>query len=106
MKENIKTCLIIGYKLLIFVLFDCILCGFYHYYSIILRAEKEFKYISKLSLIISVFFKVILAYLFNKEIGIYGIWTSFIISDAIMDKLLNNRINAIKGDLHHIINIK
>lgn len=48
-----KESLIIGYKLLIFVLIDCSLTGFYHYYSSILRAMKEFKFISKTSLFIS-----------------------------------------------------
>ena len=61
-----KESLIIGYKLLLFVILDCILSGFYHYYSSILRAMKEFKYISKLSLFISGGLRLVLAYLLSK----------------------------------------
>lgn len=88
-----KESLVIGYKLLIFVLIDCILTGFYHYYSSILRAMKEFKYISKLSLFINGFFRLILAFLLSRICGIYGIWICFIVSDSIMNILLNKRIN-------------
>ena len=65
-----KESLIIGYKLLLFVILDCILSGFYHYYSSILRAMKEFKYISKLSLFISGGLRLVLAYLLSKICGI------------------------------------
>lgn len=91
-----KESLIIGYKLTVFVLIDCILSGFYHYYSSILRAMKEFKYISKLSLLISGFLKLILAFVLSKIVGIYGIWICFITSDFIMNILLNRRINKIR----------
>lgn len=87
--------LIIGYRLLIFVLLDCILSGFYHYYSSILRAMKEFKYISKLSLFISGFLRIILAFILSRICGIYGVWICFIISDSIMNILLNKRINNV-----------
>ena len=87
-----KESLIIGYKLLLFVILDCILSGFYHYYSSILRAMKEFKYISKLSLCISGGLRLILAYLLSKICGIYGVWICFIISDLIMNILLNKKI--------------
>jgi putative MATE family efflux protein len=90
-----KESLVIGYKLLIFVLLDCILSGSYHYYSSILRAMKEFKYISKLSLFISGFLRLILAFVLSKIYGIYGVWICFIISDFIMNTLLNKRINKI-----------
>lgn len=90
-----KESLVIGYKLLIFVLLDCILSGSYHYYSSILRAMKEFKYISKLSLFISGFLRLILAFVLSKIYGIYGVWICFIISDYIMNTLLNKRINKI-----------
>lgn len=88
-----KESLIIGYKLLIFVLLDCILSGFYHYYSSILRAMKEFQYISKLSLFISGGLRLALAYMLSKLYGIYGVWICFIISDFTMNILLNKRIN-------------
>ena len=88
-----KESLIIGYKLIIFVILDCILNGLYHYYSSILRAMKEFKYISKLSLFISGGFKVIFAYLLSKIFDIYGVWACFIISDFIMNILLNRKIS-------------
>lgn len=88
-----KESLAIGYKLLIFVLLDCILSGFYHYYSSILRAMKQFKYISKLSLFISGFFRLILTFLLSRICGIYGVWICFIVSDSIMNILLNKRIN-------------
>ena len=91
-----KESLIIGYKLLLFVILDCILCGFYHYYSSILRAMKEFKYISKLSLCISGGLRLILAYLLSKICGIYGVWICFIISDLIMNILLNKKITQIR----------
>ncbi len=91
-----KESLIIGYKLLLFVILDCILSGFYHYYSSILRAMKEFKYISKLSLCISGGLKLILAYLLSKICGIYGVWICFIISDLIMNILLNKKITQIR----------
>ena len=87
-----KESLIIGYKLLLFVILDCILSGFYHYYSSILRAMKEFKYISKLSLFISGGLRLVLAYLLSKICGIYGVWICFIISDSIMNILLNKKI--------------
>ncbi len=87
-----KESLIIGYKLLLFVILDCILSGFYHHYSSILRAMKEFKYISKLSLCISGGLRLILAYLLSKICGIYGVWICFIISDLIMNILLNKKI--------------
>lgn len=87
-----KESLVIGYKLLIFVLLDCILSGFYHYYSSILRAMKEFKYTSKLSLFISGFLRLILAFVLSRVYGIYGVWICFIISDFIMNTLLNKRI--------------
>lgn len=88
-----KESLEIGYKLLIFVLLDCILSGFYHYHSSILRAMKEFKYISKLSLIISGFLRLVLAFLLSKLCGIYGVWICYVVSDSIMNILLNKRIN-------------
>ena len=91
-----KESLIIGYKLLLFVILDCILSGFYHYYSSILRAMKEFKYISKLSLCISGGLRLILAYLLSKICGIYGVWICFIISDLIMNILLNKKITQIR----------
>ena len=91
-----KESLIIGYKLLLFVILDCILSGFYHYYSSILRAMKEFKYISKLSLCISGGLRLILAYLLSKICGIYGVWICFIISDIIMNILLNKKITQIR----------
>ena len=84
-----KESLLIGYKLLIFVLIDCILTGFYHYYSSILRAMKEFKYISKLSFFISVWLKLTLAYILSKVCGIYGIWICFLITDSIMNVFLD-----------------
>ena len=87
-----KESLIIGYKLLLFVILDCILSGFYHYYSSILRAMKEFKYISKVSLFISGGLRLVLAYLLSKICGIYGVWICFIISDSIMNILLNKKI--------------
>ena len=92
-----KESLTIGYKLVIFVLLDCILSGFYHYYSSILRAMKEFKYISKLSLFISGGLKLILAYLLSKTCGIYGVWICFIISDFITNLLLHKKITAIRS---------
>ena len=88
-----KESLIIGYKLLIFVLLDCLLSGFYYYYSSILRAMKEFKYISRLSLFTSGFLRLVLAFLLSKMCGIYGVWICFIISDIITNILLNIRIN-------------
>lgn len=91
-----KESLIIGYKLLLFVILDCILSGFYHYYSSILRAMKEFKYISKLSLCISGGLRLVLAYLLSKICGIYGVWISFIISDLIMNILLNKKITEVR----------
>ncbi len=91
-----KESLIIGYKLLLFVILDCILSGFYHYYSSILRAMKEFKYISKLSLCIGGGLRLILAYLLSKICGIYGVWICFIISDLIMNILLNKKITQIR----------
>lgn len=91
-----KESLIIGYKLLIFVILDCILMGFYHYYTSILRAMKEFKYISKLSLFISGGLRLILAYLLSKICGIYGVWICYIISDFIMNMLLNKKITEIQ----------
>lgn len=91
-----KESLIIGYKLLLFVILNCILSGFYHYYSSILRAMKEFKYISKLSLCISGGLRLILAYLLSKICGIYGVWICFIISDLIMNILLNKKITQIR----------
>ena len=91
-----KESLIIGYKLLIFVILDCILMGFYHYYTSILRAMKEFKYISKLSLFISGGLRLVLAYLLSKICGIYGVWISFIISDLIMNILLNKKITEVR----------
>ena len=91
-----KESLIIGYKLLLFVILDCILMGFYHYYTSILRAMKEFKYISKLSLCISGGLRLILAYLLSKICGIYGVWICFIISDLIMNILLNKKITQIR----------
>ena len=91
-----KESLIIGYKLLLFVILDCILSGFYHYYSSILRAMKEFKYISKLSLCISGGLRLILAYLLSKICAIYGVWICFIISDLIMNILLNKKITQIR----------
>ena len=91
-----KESLIIGYKLLLFVILDCILSGFYHYYSSILRAMKEFKYISKLSLCISGGLRLVLAYLLSKICGIYGVWICFIISDLIMNILLNKKITQIR----------
>lgn len=87
-----KESLIIGYKLLLFVILDCILSGSYYYYSSILRAMKEFKYISKLSLFISGGLRLILACLLSKICGIYGVWICFIISDLIMNILLNKKI--------------
>lgn len=87
-----KQSLLIGYKLLVFVLLDCILSGFYHYYSSILRAMKEFRYISKLSLFISGGLRIILAFILSKICGIYGVWICFIISDFIMNLLLNKKI--------------
>ena len=91
-----KESLIIGYKLLLFVILDCILIGFYHYYSSILRAMKEFKYISKLSLFISGGLRLVLAYLLSKMCGIYGVWICFIISDLIMNILLNKKIEEVQ----------
>ena len=91
-----KESLIIAYKLLIFVILDCILMGFYHYYTSILRAMKEFKYISKLSLFISGVLRLILAYLLSKVCGIYGVWICYIISDFIMNMLLNKKITEIQ----------
>lgn len=90
-----KESLVIGYKLLIFVLLDCILSGFYHYYSSILRAMKEFQYISKLSLFISGGLRLALAFILSRICGIYGVWICFIISDSIMNILLNRRINNV-----------
>ena len=92
-----KESLIIGYKLLLFVILDCILSGFYHYYSSILRAMKEFKYISKLSLCISGGLRLVLAYLLSKICGIYGVWICFIISDLIMNILLNKKITEVRS---------
>lgn len=91
-----KESLTIGYKLLLFVLVDCVLSGFYHYYSSILRAMKEFKYISKLSLFISGFLRLVVAFLLSRICGIYGVWICFIVSDSIMNILLNKRINKVK----------
>lgn len=91
-----KESLTIGYKLLIFVLIDCILSGFYHYYSSMLRAMKEFKYISKLSLLISGFLRLVIAFLLSRICGIYGVWICFIVSDSIMNILLNKRINRVQ----------
>ena len=91
-----KESLIIGYKLLLFVIVDCVLSGFYHYYSSILRAMKEFKYISKLSLFISGGLKLVLAYLLSKICGIYGVWICFIISDLTMNMLLNKKIDKLQ----------
>ncbi len=91
-----KESLIIGYKLLLFVILDCILSGFYHYYSSILRAMKEFKYISKLSLFISGGLRLVLAYLLSKMCGICGVWICFIISDLIMNILLNKKIEEVQ----------
>ncbi len=90
-----KESLIIGYKLLIFVLLDCILSGFYNYYSSILRAMKEFKYISKLSLYISGFLKVVIAFGLSRVCGIYGIWICYIFTDLIMNVLLNKKIDTV-----------
>jgi len=90
-----KESLMIGYNLLIFVLLDCILSGFYHYYSSILRAMKEFKYISKLSLFVSGFLRLALAFLLSTTCEIYGVWICFIISDSIMNILLCKRKNKI-----------
>lgn len=86
-----RESLIVGYKLLVFVLIDCVLSGFYHYYSSILRAMKEFKYISKLSLIVNGFVKLCLAFVLSKICGIYGVWICFVLSDFIMNILLNKR---------------
>ena len=91
-----KESLIIGYKLLIFVLIDCSLTGFYHYYSSILRAMKEFKFISKTSLFISWFLRLILAFLLSRICGIYGVWVCFVISDSVMNILLNKRLTKIQ----------
>lgn len=91
-----KESLMIGYKLLLFVIIDCILSGFYHYYSSILRAMKEFKYISKLSLFISGGLRLVLAYLLSKICGIYGVWICFVISDLIMNMLLNKKITEVQ----------
>lgn len=91
-----KESLIIGYKLLLFVLIDCILTGFYHYYSSMLRAMKEFKFISKISLFISGFLRVTLAFLLSRICGIYGVWICYIVSDSIMNILLNKRKAHIK----------
>lgn len=91
-----KESLIIGYKLLLFVILDCILSGFYHYYSSILRAMKEFKYISKLSLFISGGLRLVLVYLLSKICGIYGVWICFVISDLIMNILLNKKITEVQ----------
>ena len=88
-----KESLLIGYRLLIFVLVDCVLCGFYHFYSSKLRAMKEFQYISKLSLFISGWLRLILAYMLSKICGIYGVWICFIISDLTLNILLGKRIN-------------
>ncbi len=85
---------IVGYKLLIFVLIDCILSGFYHHYSSILRAMKEFKYISKLSLLINVILKLTLAFALSRLCGIYGVWICFIISDYIMNTFLYKKIDS------------
>lgn len=92
-----KESLIIGYKLLLFVVLDCILSGFYHYYSSILRAMKEFKYISKLSLFISGGLRLVLAYLLSKIFGIYGVWICFVVSDLIMNILLNKKISEMQS---------
>lgn len=86
-----KGSLTIGYKLVIFVIIDCILNGFFHYYSSVLRAMKEFKFISKLSFFINGILKVTLAILLSKLWGIYGIWLCFIISDSITNLLLNKK---------------
>jgi putative MATE family efflux protein len=93
-----KESLAIGYNLSIFVLIDCLLSGFYNYYSSILRAMKKFKYISFLSLIISGFLKLILAYTLSKFYGIYGVWICFIISDFIMNVLLNKKIMVLRNE--------
>lgn len=90
-----KESLIIAYKLLILVLIDCILTGFYHYYSSVLRAMKEFKFISKMSLFISAFLRLILAFLLSQICGIYGIWICFVISDFTMNILAHKRITNI-----------
>lgn len=91
-----KESLIIGYKLLIFVLIDCSLIGFYHYYSSVLRAMKEFKFISKTSLFISGFLRLILAFLLSRICGIYGVWICFVISDSVMNILLNKKLTKIQ----------
>ena len=57
---------------------------------------KEFKYISKLSLFISGGLRLILAYLLSKVCGIYGVWICYIISDFIMNMLLNKKITEIQ----------
>lgn len=87
-----RESLVIGYKLIGFILIDCILSGFYQYYSSILRALKEFKYISKLSLEITVILRLILALGLSHICGIYGIWICFIISDFIMNTFLKRKI--------------
>lgn len=89
-----KESLIVGYKLLIFVLIDCVLSGFYHHYSSILRAMKEFKYISKLNLLINVILKLTLAFALSRLCGIYGVWICFIISDYIMNTFLYKKIDS------------
>lgn len=59
---------------------------------------KEFKYISKLSLWISALLKLILAFFFSRILEIYGIWLGFIISDTIMNILLNKRMKKFAGE--------
>lgn len=93
-----RECLEIGYKLLLFVLLECILSGYYYYYSSILRAMKEFKYISKLSLFISALLRLVLAFFFSKIFEIYGIWLGFIITDTMMNILLNKRMKSFENN--------
>ena len=57
---------------------------------------KEFKYISKLSLFISGGLRLVLAYLLSRICGIYGVWICFIISDLIMNILLNKKIAKVQ----------
>ena len=66
--------------------------------SRILRAMKEFKYISKLSLWISALLKLILAFFFSRILEIYGIWLGFIIYDTIMNILINKRMNKFENN--------
>lgn len=90
-----KESLDIAYKLIIFVLIDCVLSGFYHYYSSVLRAMKEFKYISKLSFYISVVLKLLLMFILANIWNIYGVWICFLISDIVMDIYLNKPIRKL-----------